>query len=117
MPKIFAIAHEEPNAFRFDYILLPYGEFYDKTAEILKARSGDVIRFYNGRDAEIHGVRLVEDPILCNMLCRMRYGIPWQSAFSRWLKYARFEGHGKDILLSDKCIMVMYRIPCQENDQ
>lgn len=111
--KIFRIDHEEPNIFRWDYILLPYGQYYTKTSEILNAKPGDMVRFFQGRDAEIKGVRLIEDEILCNVLCRMRYGISWTSAFSRWRKYAILEGHSGGVLLPNKCILVAFKYPCQ----
>ena len=107
--RIFKVNHAEPNDFRWDFILLPYGEYYAKTAELLKARPGDTLRFYEGRDVEIQAVRLIEDEVLCNILCRMRYGIVWEAAFSRWLRYARLEGHGKSIIVKDKCILVAFK--------
>lgn len=106
--KIYKVYHEEPNEFRWDYILLPYGEFYEKTACILKALPGDTLRFHAGRDAEIKSVLMIDGEVACNSLCRMRYGIPWAAAFDRWSRYARIEGHGKDVLVKDKCIMVMF---------
>ena len=107
-PRIYRVDHEEPNDFRWDYIILPYGEYYRKTANLLQAKPGDVVRFFQGRDAEIRAVRLVEDPVLCNILCKMRYGIPWLAAFKRWRSYAILEGHGKDILVEGKCIIVAF---------
>jgi len=106
--RIFRVDHSEPGAFILDYILLPYGEYYKKTAALLNAKPGDTMRFFNGRDARIQAVQLIEDPELCTALCRMRYGIAWPAAFDRWLHYARLEGNGKDILVPSKCIMVVF---------
>lgn len=108
-PRIFKPAHEEPNDFRMDYILLPYGQFYDKAVEMMKAKPGDILRFFNGRDAEIQAVNLVEGLSLCNILSRMRYGITWEAAMSRWTRYAVFEGNGKDVLAPNMCIMVTFK--------
>ena len=108
MGKIFKPAHEEPGNFRLNYILLPYGEFYQKTKEFLEARSGDTLRFYNGPDVRIESVMLIACDKTCDFLCRMRYGITWDKAFAKWLSYARLEGHGKDILSRTKCILVVY---------
>ena len=112
--KIYRVDHEEPNDFRWDYILLPYGQFYTKTAELLKAKPGETLRFFQGRDAIIQAVRLIEDETLCSILCRMRYGIPWPVAFERWRKYAMLEGHSGAVLLPHKCIIVAFKYPCQE---
>ena len=112
--KIYKVDHEEPNDFRWDYIILPYGEYYQKTACLLEAKPGDVIRFFQGREAEIRAVCLVDNATLCNILCKMRYGIPWPAAFSRWRSYAVLEGHGKDILVESKCIIVAFNYICQE---
>lgn len=106
--KIFKPNHEEPGEMSGDYILLPYGDFYEKTLPILGAKKGDILRFFNGPEYPIGAVTLVSDGKLCDMLCRIRYGIPWQRAYEIWLSYARLEGHGKDILRHDSCIMVCY---------
>lgn len=108
MGKIFKPAHEEPGNFRLNYILLPYGEFYQKTKEFLDAKAGDTLRFYNGPDVRIESVMLISCDKTCDFLCRMRYGITWDKAFAKWLSYARLEGHGKDILSRAKCILVVY---------
>jgi hypothetical protein len=108
MGKIFKPAHEEPGNFRLNYILLPYGEFYQKTKEFLEASAGDTLRFYNGPDVRIESVMLIACDKTCDFLCRMRYGITWDKAFAKWLSYARLEGHGKDILSRAKCILVVY---------
>lgn len=105
--KIFKAPHDEPGDIFRDFILLPYGAFY-KTAEFLNAKKGDILRFYNGGDYPIFGVALIESERECELLCRVRYGVKWEAAFSRWLSYARMEGHGKDILAPDKCIMIVF---------
>ena len=112
--SVFKVNHEEPNDFRLDYILLPYGEYYTKTAALLNASPGDTLRFFNGRDAVIQAVNLVENDSLCNVLCRMRYGIPWGAALAVWRRYAVMEGHGKDVLVDGKCIMVTFQWPKEE---
>lgn len=108
MGKVFKPAHEEPGNFRLNYILLPYGEFYQKTKEFLDAKAGDTLRFYNGPDVRIESVMLIACDKTCDFLCRMRYGITWDKAFAKWLSYARLEGHGKDILSRTKCLLVVY---------
>ena len=35
--KIFRPEHTEPGPFRLNYILLPYGEFYKKSQDILNS--------------------------------------------------------------------------------
>lgn len=117
MQRRFNIDHEEPNSLKCDYILLPYGIYYKKTYDLLSCKPGDTIRFFNGRDAEIKSARVVEDGMLCDDLCRMRYGIPWRAAYDRWVKYAMFEGHGRDILVPDKCILLTFVYLCQENSK
>lgn len=106
--KIFKPLHEEPGPLFLDYILLPYGMFYDKTKDFVKAKRGDTLRFFNGPDYEIVSVSLIPQDRVCDSLCRMRYGIPWHKAFERWQKYARLEGNGKDILSTKECLLVVY---------
>jgi hypothetical protein len=108
MPKIFRAPHELPSPLRYDYILLPYGVYYKKTAEFLDAKASDTLRFFNGPDVPIVSVQLVEQRSVVDALCLMRYGVPWMAAFRKWLSYARMEGNGRDILDKDKCIMVVY---------
>lgn len=106
--KIFKPAHEEPGRMWLNYILLPYGEYYDKTKVFLDAKEGDIIRFFNGGEFRIKSVMLIACDKTCDFLCKMRYGITWDKAFARWLSYARLEGNGKDILSKTKCILVVY---------
>ena len=115
--KIYRVAHEEPNDFRWDYILLPYGQYYEKTAAILSARPGDTLRFFEGRDAEIKGVRLIEDEELCGILSRTRYGLPWPVVFDQWRRDAILEGHSGDVLLPHKCIFVAFTYKCEEKQK
>ena len=105
-PKLFRTGHEDPGEFRLDYILLPYGLFYEKTACVLKARRGDRLRFFNGPDCLIVKAMVVEGD-LCDLLCRMRYGVAWRIAYQKWLLNARMEGFGKDVFFEDKCIFVV----------
>ena len=106
--RIFKPAHEEPSKMWLNYILLPYGEFYEKTKVFLEARSGDILRFFNGPEVSIESVLLIACDKTCDFLCKMRYGISWDKAFAKWLSYARLDGHGKDILSKTKCILVVY---------
>lgn len=104
--------HSEPGDLALGYILLPYGMFYEKTRIFLDAKGGDVFRFYNGPECQIVRAEKVSDPSLCDLLCRIRYGISWDVAFRRWLSYAVLEGNGKDILSPSECILVAYK-PCE----
>ena len=106
--KVFKPNHAEPGDFYLDYILLPYGIFYDKTNTFLEAKQGDILRFYNGPDYVINSVSLIKQDRICDILCRMRYGISWEAAFRRWKQYALLEGHGKDILSTEECLLVVY---------
>ena len=105
---MFKPAHEEPGRFLLDYIMLPYGEFYKKTKDLLDAKPGDILRFFNGPDCYIKGVGLMPVGRTCDLMCMMRYGITWDKALARWLRYARMEGHGKNIFSNEKCIIVFY---------
>lgn len=106
--KIFRPEHMEPGPFRLNYILLPYGEYYKKSQDVLDAKRGDILRIYDGGDYEIDSVFKITDSKMCDMLCRMRYGIPWCVAYKTWLTYARAEGYGKDALSENWCVMVVY---------
>lgn len=106
--RIYKVAHAEPGDFHLNYILLPYGAYYDKTNVLLNANPGDTLRFFNGPDVMIDSVTLISCDSICDFLCKMRYGITWDMAFAKWLSYARMEGHGKEILSTEKCILVVY---------
>lgn len=106
--KIYKPMHELPGAFALDYILLPYGEFYEKTKGFVNAKKGDIIRFFNGPDVPIEAVAIIKQDKMCDFLCRMRYGIPWEVAFKKWLSYARMEGNGADILSREFCLLVVF---------
>lgn len=106
--RIFKPSHEDPGKFWLDYILLPYGEYYEKTKSFLTAEKGDILRFFNGPDVEIEKVMLIDCDAVCDFLCRMRYGITWERAFAIHSRYARLEGHDKEILSKEKCLLVIY---------
>ena len=112
--RIFKPAHELPGRFWLDYILLPYGEFYEKTKGILHAKAGDTLRFFNGPDVAIESARLIPCDATCDFLCKMRYGIDWNKALARWQSYVRLEGHAKDVLSSSQCILVVYNVKDSE---
>lgn len=106
--RIFKPAHELPGKFWLNYIMLPYGAFYEKTRCFLDASRGDVVRFFNGPDKKIEKVLLIKCDQVCDFLCRMRYGITWDKALKVWSGYVRLEGHSSDVLSKDKCILVVY---------
>lgn len=106
--RVFKPAHELPGKFWLDYILLPYGEYYDKYKQFLGASKGDTLRFFNGPEVEIEKVMLIDCDEVCDFLCKMRYGITWDKAYEIWLRYARMEGHGKDIIDTKRCLLVVY---------
>ncbi len=108
MKKTFKPAHEEPGRMWLDYILLPYGPFYQKSKEILGAKNGDTLILFNGPEVTIDKVMVIDNPRMCDFLSRMRYGVAWMVAFKKWLTYARMEGNGADVLDKDKCILVSY---------
>lgn len=106
--RIFSPNHADPGEFWLDYILLPYGEFYEKTKVFLNAKKGDTIHFYNGGNFVIDSVTKIVGWRSCDVLCRIRYGFSWEAAFQRWLRYARMEGHGKDILSREECLLIIF---------
>ena len=110
--KTFKPAHQLPGKFWMDYILLPYGAYYDKTAGFLKAEPGDIVRFFNGPDKRIEKVMLIKCDDLCNFLSKMRYGISFDKALVRYRMYARMEGYAKDAISDKQCIIVFF-----ENDE
>lgn len=91
-----------------DYILLPYGIFYERTKPFLNAKKGDTLRFYNGPEFAIDSVSLIKQDRICDILCRMRYGIAWGVAFKKWQRYALLDGYGRDILSKEECLLVVY---------
>lgn len=106
--RVFKPDHQEPRGFFLDYILLPYGEYYEKTRDIKDAKKGDVIRFFNGPEYKVFHATLIRQDKFCDILCRMRYGIPWKNALEVWRRYAVLEGHGKDVISDEECILVVY---------
>lgn len=107
--RTFKPNHEEPGEFCLDYILLPYGAFYRKTSGLLDAKTGDILRFFNGPEYPIESVMLIRCDRLCDMLCRIRYGISWDAALRIWQRYAVMEGNGKDVLSTEECILVVFK--------
>lgn len=106
--KILEVAHSEPGPLWLDYILLPYGIYYDKTRPFLQAKKGDRMRFYKGPLVEIKCVKLIPQDEICELLSRMRYGISFDKVFRKWQSYARLEGHSSGILSTKECIFVVY---------
>lgn len=106
--RVYKPLHAEPRDFHLDYILLPYGIFYDKTKSFVDAKKGDILRFFNGGDYEIDNVALIPQDRICDTLCRMRYGITWKAAFEKWKSYAVLQGYGKEVLSTEECLFVVY---------
>lgn len=106
--RTFKPNHKEPGPMQLDFILLPYGAFYDKTKAFVEAKTGDILRFFNGPEYRIESVALIKCDKVCDLLCRMRYGISWEAAFRKWQSYAVLEGNGKDILSKEECFLVFY---------
>jgi hypothetical protein len=107
-PRILRPAHSEPNGFWLGYILLPYGDYYAPSQDIVKAQKGDILRFYNGNDYTIERVIKIPQDEMCDMLCRLRYGIPWKIAFKKWESNAVLEGNSRSVLSKDYCLWVIY---------
>ena len=105
---VFKPSHELPGDLKSDYIILPYGEFYQKSSKMMQAKRGDTIRFFNGPERKIVGVFRVTQPDVCDALCRVRYGISWQVALAKWQRYAEMEGNGKGIISPNECLMVVF---------
>ena len=105
--KIFKPSHAEPGSFWLDYILLPYGEFYSKTRDLLSAKKGDVLRYFNGGEYPIDSVHLITQDRVCDVLCRMRYGISIVAALRKWRDNARIEGNGPNVISDKQCILVV----------
>lgn len=106
--RVFKPKHEVPKDPFLDYIILPYGEFYKDTKGFLEAKTGDILRFFNGPEFEIESVMKIRCDRLCDMLCRMRYGVSWNAVLARWQRYATLDGSGKQIISTEECIMVVY---------
>lgn len=106
--KTLKPAHTEPNGFWLGYILLPYGDFYAPAQSAIKAGKGDILRFYNGNDYTIERVIKIPQDDVCDMLCRLRYGIPWKVAFKKWQTNAVLEGNDRNVLSNDYCLWIIY---------
>lgn len=106
--KIFRPAHSEPTGFWLGYIILPYGDFYKPSQDILHAKKGDTLRFHGGDDHPIERVIKIPQDEVCDILCRIRYGIPWKIAFKKWETNATLEGHSRGVLSKDYCLLVVY---------
>lgn len=106
--KTYSVQHLDPKGLWLNYILLPYGEFYDQTAQISKAKKGDILRFFQGGDHEIERVLKIPQDDFCDMLCRIVYGIPLRMAIQKWQSYAVLEGNDRNVISSDYCLWVIY---------
>lgn len=100
--------HSLPGDLWLDYILLPYGEFYRATLPFASAKKGDIMRFFNGPEVVVEKVIKIRQDEFCDMLCRIRYGIPWANAFKRWQSYAVLEGNDRNVLSNEYCLWVIY---------
>lgn len=105
---MYKLSHFEPGPHQLDFILLPYGEFYDKTKGLLNAQVGDTIRFFNGPECRIHSAYKIPIDRMFSALCQMRYGFGRDVVLRRWQDNARVEGHGRDIISTKECIIVFY---------
>ena len=111
--KILRPAHAEPRGFWLEYILFPYGDFYEPSQSMLKAAKGDILRFHDGSEHVIERVIKIRQDEICDMLCRIRYGIPWNIAFRKWQSNVVLEGHDRNVLNKDYCLWVIYESsPC-----
>lgn len=109
--KIYKAYHKTPSPFCYEYILLPYGQSYRKTANLLKAKKGDTLRFLDGPDCKIMAVLKINQDAVCDALCRMRYGYSWEVVFTKWQRYAVLEGNDKCVLSKRECLIVFYDVP------
>lgn len=108
--KTYNAFHDFPDNYWAGFILLPYGNFYEKTKVFVSAKKGDTLRFFNGPEFPIEKVLLIDCDELCDALCSMRYGVPWSKALETWKRYARMEGHDAAVLSSYKCLIVFYDV-------
>lgn len=108
--RILRPAHSEPGGYWLGYILHPYGEFYKPSVDLLDARRGDILRFHKGGDYPIERVLKIPQDDVCDMLCRLRYGIPWAVAFRKWESNAVLEGHSRGVLSREFCLWVLYDV-------
>lgn len=106
--KIYSVQHLGPQKPWLGYILLPFGEFYEPTKGIAKAKPGDIIRFFQGPEHKIERVMKIPQNDICDMLCRIAYGIPWQMALKKWQSYAVMEGNDRNVISPDYCLWVIY---------
>lgn len=90
------------------FILFPYGEFYPPAKRLGAAKKGDILRFYNGGEYPIERVLQIRQDEFCDMLCRIRYGIPWRAAFRRWESNVVLEGHDRGVLSKEFCLWIIY---------
>lgn len=106
--KIYEVQHLEPRGTWLNFIILPYGEYYKQTREIAKAKKGDILRFFQGKDYTIERVMKIRQDDFCDMLSRIAYGIPWKLALKKWQSYAVLTGSDRGVINSDYCLWVIY---------
>lgn len=78
-----------------------------KTRDILSAKKGDILRFFNGGEYPIDSVHLIAQDRVCDVLCRMRYGMSIIAVLRKWRDNARIEGNGPSVISDKQCIMVV----------
>lgn len=105
--KILKPLHDRPGDFHFDYILLPTG--YKYNTEFEKASMGDRLRFHSGEEVcVLHAVKIpIESPI-CDVLCKLRYGISIRRALQIWQRNAVALGNAKGVVDTDECLMITF---------
>jgi hypothetical protein len=99
--------HAKPGPMYMDYILIPIGYAYNRP--IQKAKDGDRIAFIGGERAAIDTTVVIKaQSKICDMLCRMRYGVGIERVIEVWKNNASLEGYGRDAVSEDECMLITF---------
>lgn len=102
-PKKIAISHY--HQIRKDWIILPYGMYYN--SELLKARIGDIILFSDKIEREIEYITPIKTHAgLTDFLCRKTYGVGLKRIKERWKMNVECVGHKWEVIEQDKVLLI-----------
>lgn len=101
--KKIAIAHY--HQIRKDWIILPYGAYYNK--ELLQARIGDIILFSDKVEREIEYITPIKTHAgLTDFLCLKTYGVGLNRIKERWKRNVECMGHKWEVIEQDRVLLI-----------
>lgn len=102
-PKKIAIYHN--HQIRKDWIILPYGLYYN--SELLQARTGDIILFSDKIEREIEYITPIKTHAgLTDFLCIKTYGVGLNRIKERWKRNVECMGHKWEVIEQERVMLI-----------